>query len=272
MARLTVNFFSTSLKRTVTINVILPVDKAFSYDGKDRVVKPYKTLYLLHGLLGDCNDWIENAPLRRLAEDHDLAVVCPSGENAFYFDSKLIPNADYGEFIGEELVKMTRKMFPLSHKREDTFIAGLSMGGYGAMRNGLKYHKTFSRIGCFSGALHIFETDRRSSLNADTIFGDMEKAAKTDLNPRVCFMKMSKAYKGNEELYPKIYMSCGEDDDLLQASLSFRDFLLEQGADVTWHQSKGAHEWGVWREEIINLVDWLPLGEAEVGIGSGNVK
>lgn len=272
MARLTVNFFSTSLKRTVTINVILPVDKAFSYDGKDRVVKPYKTLYLLHGLLGDCNDWIENAPIRRLAEDHDLAIVCPSGENGFYFDSLMIPNADYGEFIGSELVKMTRKMFPLSHKREDTFIAGLSMGGYGAMRNGLKYHKTFSRIGCFSGALHIFETERRSSLNADTIFGDMDKATKTDLNPRVCFEKMSKAYKGNKGLYPKIYMSCGEDDDLLSASLSFRDFLLDKGADVTWHQSKGAHEWGVWREEIINLVNWLPLGEAEVGIGSGNVK
>lgn len=78
-------------------------------------------------------------------------MVMPSGDNAFYVDQPKGHN-NYGEYIGQELVRLTRKMFPLSRKREDTFIGGLSMGGYGALRNGLKYSDTFGAVIALSGA------------------------------------------------------------------------------------------------------------------------
>ena len=144
MALIQVNYVSAALQRTVPVQVILPVDK-LTPDGKLPARKKFKTLYLLHGFLGNYTDWVSGTRIQRWAEERDLCVVMPSGDNAFYVDRPETGNC-YGQFIGEELVEMTRRMFPLSRKREDTFIGGLSMGGFGAMMNGLKYHKTFGAV------------------------------------------------------------------------------------------------------------------------------
>ena len=154
MALIQVNFVSAALQRTVPMQVILPVDK-LAPDGKLPKEKKFKTLYLLHGFLGNYTDWVSGTRIQRWAEERDLAVVMPSGDNAFYVDRPETLN-NYGRFIGEELVEITRRMFPLSRKREDTFIGGLSMGGYGAMRNGLKYHNTFGNVISFSGVLELW--------------------------------------------------------------------------------------------------------------------
>lgn len=163
--------------------MVLPSDKVLSYDGKKTETKPYRTLYLLHGLLGNYTDWVNSTNIQRLAEDHNLAVVMPSGENSFYID-QLLPNNDFGKYIGKELVEITRRMFPLSHKREDTFIAGLSMGGFGAMRNSLKYYDIFGYIATMSAALQIFEepqdTPGHAIFHEDAVFGDMKEAVTTD--------------------------------------------------------------------------------------------
>ncbi|MBQ1641096.1 MAG: acetylesterase, partial [Lachnospiraceae bacterium] len=144
MALIQVNYLSKALFRTVPLNVILPVDR-FDAD-TDRYLngpeRKYKTLYLLHGLLGNYTDWVSQTRIQKWAEEKNLAVVMPSGDNAFYFNSRT-PWNDYGTFIGQELVEITRRMFPLSDKREDTYIAGLSMGGFGALRNGIVYSDTF---------------------------------------------------------------------------------------------------------------------------------
>ena len=144
MAILQVNFLSRALFRTVPAYVVLPTDRIPAEEDK-----PFKTLCLLHGLLGNYTDWVHNTQIQRLAEDRRLAVVMPSGDNSFYVDNPVSKN---GEFIGRELVELTRRMFPLSHKREDTFIAGLSMGGFGALRNGLCYPETFGYIAGLSSA------------------------------------------------------------------------------------------------------------------------
>ena len=99
---------------------------------------PWPTLYLLHGYTGNQVDWLYRSDIEKWAMQHGYAVIMPSGGNSFYLDNETTGER-YGVFIGEELVEVTRKMFPLSHKREDTVIAGLSMGGYGAIRNGLRY-------------------------------------------------------------------------------------------------------------------------------------
>lgn len=153
MAIVRVELFSESLLRKVPVTCIIPIDKSNYFDlENDKVELPLKTLYLLHGGFGSDLDWLSGTRIERYATEHHLAVIMPAGENGFYLDTKSGVR-NYGQFIGKELVELMQKMFPLSSKREDTFIGGLSMGGYGALINGLRYHDTFNKIGLLSPAL-----------------------------------------------------------------------------------------------------------------------
>ena len=268
MALIQMTFVSHALMRAVPVQVILPSDK-WSPDGKLMPRKKFKTLYLLHGLWGQCGDWVTGTRIQRWAEERDLAVVMPSGDNSFYVD-RPASNNFYGEFLGRELVEMTRRMFPLSERREDTFIGGLSMGGYGAVRNGLKYHDTFSAIAALSPALHVFEYPQaavETRAFGEAIFGDLDLAAKSDKNPRV----LVDALAGKTGL-PKIYMACGTEDDLLPASRLYRDLMTGAGFDVTYFEGPGKHDWDFWDAQIKLVLDWLPLDEKSQGLNSGNVK
>ena len=268
MALIQMNYVSNALFRTVPVQVILPVDK-LTPDGKLPPRKKFKTLYLLHGLLGNYTDWVSGTRIQRWAEERDLAVVMPSGDNSFYVDRPDSNNC-YGRFIGEELVEITRRMFPLSERREDTFIGGLSMGGFGAVRNGLKYHDTFSAVIGLSPALHVFE-DRQAAVESrafgEALFGDLETAAKSDKNPRV----LAEALAGRKDL-PKMYLACGMEDDLLPASRLYRQLLTGAGFDVTYFEGPGGHNWDFWDDQIKRVIDWLPLDGKSRGINSGNVK
>ncbi len=270
MALLQVNFLSKALFRTVPLNVILPSDKidyrTFGYaNGPEH---SFKTLYLLHGLLGNYTDWVSGTRIQRWAEEKNLAVIMPSGDNAFYIDKA--PGNAYSEFIGKELVEVTRSMFRLSDKREDTFIAGLSMGGYGAIRNGIVFSDTFGYVGGFSAAAHLFnEEDKNKGLvSSDAIFGDSKKAALSDMNPEVAVENLIK----EKRPMPKFYLSCGTEDGLYNANIELRDFLKEKKADVTWDEEKRGHDWDFWDSQIKKYLDWLPLEDGSDGLGSGNVK
>lgn len=275
MALIQVNFMSRSLMRTVPVNVILPVDKLGDAPGKES--KPFKTLYLLHGVFGNYTDWVSGTNIQRWAEEKDLAVVMPSGENRFYVDQAAGHNY-YGEFIGQELVEVTRRMFPLSRSREDTFIAGLSMGGYGALRNGLKYHDTYGCIAGLSSAMVVDGLEERTNDApnaihrrdfAESIFGDLSKVKNSDRDPKWLVQKLL----AEGAALPKIYLTCGTEDFLLEKNRNFRDCLLSAGVEVTYEEGPGAHEWDFWNRAIKRVLDWLPLDhDASAGINSGNVR
>lgn len=264
MALISMTYLSQALMRTVEVQVILPVDRFVSAESS-KENKRFKTLYLLHGVLGSNMDWISGTGIQRWAEARDLAVVMPSGENSFYFDHTL-PNNAFGTLIGQELPAMMRRTFPLSDRREDTFIGGLSMGGYGALRNGLKYCDTFSHIIALSSAAHIFEEKGDGFLGVLACFGDRRVAEKTDLNPRVAF-EHAKA-KGH---LPKIYMACGTEDSLLEANRELQAFFVEKGADLTYVEEAGGHDWDFWDSQIRRSLHWLPLETESVGLSSGHV-
>lgn len=276
MALIQVNFISQSLMRTVPIQVILPVDKITFPGMPKREDKPFKTLYLLHGIFGNYTDWVCGTNIQKWAEEKDLAVVMPSGDNMFYVDQEA-SHTYYGEFIGKELVEITRKMFHLSDKREDTFIAGLSMGGYGAIRNGLKYHDTFGYIAGLSSALIIDGLAARTNEHpvfierrdfAESIFGDLVLVKNSDRDPEWLVRKL----KDEKAEFPKMYMACGTEDSLLGVNQKLRDILKEAKVDLTYEQGPGGHEWDFWNRYIKKVVDWLPVGEdAQAGINSGNV-
>ena len=147
MALIQCNFFSKALMRTVPIQVVLPTDKFVGPQGI-QPEGPFKTLYLLHGIMGNYTDWVSGTRVQSWAQDRNLAVVMPSGDNSFYVDNPK-SSANYGTFIGKELVDFTRRTFPLSRKREDTFIGGLSMGGFGSIVNGLQNPETFGAVCAF---------------------------------------------------------------------------------------------------------------------------
>lgn len=275
MALIQVNFISKCLMRTVPIQVILPADKMTFPGMPERGDRPYKTLYLLHGVFGNYTDWVSGTNIQRWAEEKDLAVVMPSGDNMFYVDQEAGHNY-YGEFIGRELVEITRKMFPLSRQREDTYIAGLSMGGYGALRNGLKYHDTFGCIAGLSSAMIIEGIQKRtddvpffleSRSFAESIFGNLDQVEASDRNPRWLACRLKE--EGTD--IPKIYLTCGTEDSLLDANRSFAGYLRGLGADVTYTEGPGGHEWDFWNRSIKAVLEWLPLEDSAAGVNSGNV-
>lgn len=257
MALIQATFSSSTLKRMVPIQVILPIEM--------RETGPFPTLYLLHGVTGNCTDWVTRTNILRYAESKALAVVMPSGDNSFYIDRPESQNC-YGAFIGQELVEITRKMFPLSPRREDTFIAGLSMGGYGAIRNGLKYHETFSCAAGLSTANVAEGIENRTNDTpnylarrdfAESLFGDLTKVSSSDKNPRWLIDHLA----ASGAAIPKIFLACGTEDPLLEGNHTLRDFLQKAGADVTYEEGPGSHEWDFWDRYIRRVLDWLPLGQ-----------
>ena len=278
MAVFNITWMADSLGRTVPLTVILPTDKVYFGEAERREEgKPYKTLYLLHGIIGDHTDWLYGTRIARWAAEKDLCVVMPAGENMFYVDQEDTGNY-YGEMIGRELVEFTRKTFPLSHNREDTYIAGLSMGGYGAIRNGLKYADTFGAIAGLSSALIVdktlldenpnprFPAERKEWRQA--VFGkDLESILNSDKNPEFLIDTLLKEKKP----IPALYMACGTEDPLLDVNEQFVCFLKSRGVSVCFEKGPGSHEWDFWDTYIRRVLDWLPLEDASDGRSSGNV-
>lgn len=232
-----------SLQRRTSISVILPSDNIhFLQDAEEIVPQPYKTLYLLHGLYGSDDIFLANTSIQKFAEDHGIAIVIPCGDNSFYLDNEKA-HAYYGEYVGQELLDITRNIFPLSDKREDTFIAGFSMGGYGAIRNGLKYSQNFSKIGMISAALITDEiVDYVSDSNVlrsrefyESVFGDLDNIKDSDKDPKYLIE--------NTKNVPDIFMACGENDFLIDKNVDFYDFLKSKNVNVDFIQAPGEHTW-----------------------------
>ena len=232
-----------SLQRRTSISVILPADNIhFLQDTEEVVPQPYKTLYLLHGLYGSDDIFLANTSIQKFAEDHGIAIVIPCGENSFYVDNEKA-HAYYGEYVGRELLDITRNIFPLSHKREDTFIAGFSMGGYGAIRNGLKYSQNFSKIGMISPALITEDivgyADDDNVLRSrdfyESVFGNLEEIKGSDKDPKYLIETCDDI--------PDIYMACGIDDFLFENAANFYKYLREKNIGAQFVGDEGEHTW-----------------------------
>ncbi|MBE6502253.1 MAG: acetyl esterase [Methanobrevibacter thaueri] len=234
---------SKSLQRRTSISVILPADNIhFLNDSEEIVPQPYKTLYFLHGLYGSDDIVLANTSIQKFAEDNGIAIVIPCGDNSFYLDNEKA-HAFYGEYVGQELLDITRNIFPLSDKREDTFIAGFSMGGYGAVRNGLKYSENFSKIGMISSALITDDivnyTEDGNVLRSrdfyESIFGDLDEIAGSDKDPKHLIETTVNI--------PDIFMACGVNDFLYEKNIDFYEFLKSKNIDASFVEAPGEHSW-----------------------------
>lgn len=242
MAMIQASFLSECLKRTVHFNAIMPVDPMMP--GTVRL--PLKTAYLLHGYSGSCDDWFTRHSLGSLSQENNLAIILPDSENHFYVDD--MQRGDmYGEYIGRELVEFTRKVFPLSKKREDTTIGGISMGGYGSLRNGMKYNDVFGHIVAISPAIifdELADPDLRSSIQGTTrgyyesVFGDLSTITERDVD----VFWLSRKMKGEGAVFPSIYIACGSNDKLVFENRRFHAHLTELGVPHAYDEGPGTHD------------------------------
>ena len=261
MAWFQMNFASASLKRLVSANVIIPADMRLG--PQPSMEKPFKTLYLLHGYTGDWNDWITGTNIMEMAQQNNLAVVMPSGENSFYVDIEHSGRL-YSTFLAHDLVDFTRKIFPLSDKREDTIVGGLSMGGYGALYNGLKHSDVFGHIIALSSALvvenAVSSTDEPNMMGTnrgyfEDVFGDLDKVMDSDKNLAVLAKQVLD--RGNNT--PNLYIACGYNDMLVYGNRKLSSKLNEMGYKHVYEEGAGTHDWTFWNNFLKRGLDYLNL-------------
>jgi len=261
LAFLDFHFYSEALSLTCAANVILPQATTTQIGLSGGAVREkYPTLYLLHGLSDDHTIWMRRTSIERYATEHNIAVVMPAVARSFYQDMASGPK--YWTFLSEELPALCRHYFPLSTAREDTFAAGLSMGGYGALRLGLAKPEKFAAVASLSGALDLARRLREAGkpfarIDREEWVGiigpELKAPAESDL-----WLLASKVAASSEPK-PALYLSCGTEDELLADTHTFREQLDAVGLPVTYHESPGAHEWSYWDAQIQRVLDWLPL-------------
>ena len=260
MALLHVDFFSEALGMCAEMDVILPEEThgLIGMDGSQAAGK-YPTLYLLHGMSDDHTIWQRRTSIERYVSDLGLAVVMPSTHLGWYTD--MYRGHKYWTYISQELPRICRTFFPhMSDRREDTFAAGLSMGGYGALKCGLCAPETFGKVASLSGGLDaasICESDLGDSTLWEDIFGPKEKVRGSfnDLFAQAERLAASGKQK------PDVYMWCGTEDFLYKSNVGMRDHLKKLGYNLTYEESPGDHQWKYWDEKIQTVLSWLDLGK-----------
>ncbi len=255
MALIHCDFFSEVLGQSVSMDVILPQPAAgqigMAGGGSERTEHP--CLYLLHGLSDDHTIWQRRTSIERYVAPLGLAVVMPNAGRSFYTDMK--QGQRYGTFISEEVPALARSFFKLSDKREDNFIAGLSMGGYGAFKIALSHPDKFSAAASLSGALDLAsrvaqQTDFKEDFNL--IFGQDADISGTEHD--LLYLAEQNA---RSKVKPRLFQCCGTEDFLYQDNLRFRDHAMSLGLDLTYEEGPGIHEWGYWDTQIQQALEWL---------------
>jgi putative tributyrin esterase len=251
-----IKFFSDVLGFHNTMHVLLP-KRTLAEMKKERAPK-YRTLYLLHGHSDDHTAWQRWTSIERYAEGLNLVVVTPAVHLSFYND--MAHGGKYWQFISEEVPTLVRDMFGLSTARRDNFVAGLSMGGYGAFRMALTHPERFAAAASLSGAIDIAAVVDPTSPRSNkawleemrTVFGELSKVpgSRHDL-----FALARKAAKG--PVKPRLYQCCGTEDELHPDNVRFRDAVQKLPLDLTYEEGPGEHNWAYWDMMIQRVLRWM---------------
>lgn len=261
MALIECKFYSEVLGLNTSMTVILP-QQTTTQIGMSNVSrgKLHPTLYLLHGLSDDDSIWLRRTSIERYVAEMGIAVVMPQVHRSFYTD--MAEGGRYFTFISEELPALARSFFPLSPEREDTFVAGLSMGGYGAIKLGLRNPETFAAAASLSGALdmaHHFlnmEDPTKKTPEYERIFG--KKNIENTPDDLLWLLQEADRLSGPK---PLLYQCCGTEDFLYTDNQAFRKACAKTSLSLTYEEGPGGHEWGYWDTKIQDVLAWLPLGK-----------
>lgn len=255
MALIRCDFFSEVLGLSTSMTVILPqaTSGQIGMRGAASATDRHPTLYLLHGLSDDDSIWVRRTSIERYVAPLGLAVVMPQVHRSFYADEA--HGMRFWTFLSEELPALAGAFFPLSHAREDTFVAGLSMGGYGAFKWALRQPERFAAAASLSGALDVasLQTDRDLADPVHRAFG-----APVDGTPNDLFWLLKHHAAVGSDI-PSLYLACGTEDVLVEGNRRFVAAAEAALAPLTVDFGPGEHEWGYWDARIQDVLAWLPL-------------
>ena len=255
-----VNFFSKVLCQHVDVDILLPSmsdNETYLANNLDSVYqkKEYPVLYLLHGALDDHTMWLRYSRIEEYAQKANIAVVMPSGQNGFYTDAKM--GLNYFTFITEELPRMLKTYFPISNKREDTYITGPSMGGYGASKIALRCIDRFKAFADLSGALDHPKLEKAMCamgfdfFRYDLVFGGSDKTPGT--LDDVYYLAN---YHKDSPLKPEAYVYCGLDDSAnLEMNKRFYDELVNNNFIAHFTDGEGGHDFAYWDNCIKDFLE-----------------
>ena len=245
MVNMSCSLGSAALRKRVHLEVILPAEK-LPESGKFPVV------WLLHGLSDDDTCWRDFTSISRYAREYGFAVVMPDAGRSFYADMACGPR--YWSFISEELPELCRNLFPLSDKPEENFVAGLSMGGYGALKLALNHSERFAGVAAFSAVADIRKWIDNVVMKDAVLNHEMKMifADRADISSKNCdlFELLEKRVNEKAKL-PALFHACGEDDFLVEYNRAFRDKVNGFGLDnYTYLEEPGVHNWEFWDRNI----------------------
>ncbi|MEP7149324.1 MAG: alpha/beta hydrolase family protein [Acidobacteriota bacterium] len=225
------------------------------YDPQDS--RKYSTVYLLHGLSGHFDNWTLKTKIAETAAFCQCIVITPEGDDSWYTDSSSKPNDKYESYVIKELIPEIDKKFRTIADRGNRAIAGLSMGGYGAIKFGLKYPDMFVVAGSFSGPLDAAARTEKNMPGAigksiDATFGppDREVRKANDLFDIVQRISSEKI-----KALPFLYIDCGTEDFLFQNNRAFVDLLLEKKVPHEFRQLPGGHNWKYWDAQVQEFLE-----------------
>ena len=256
MTFLQCSFKSEVLKMEQPLNVLIPKIGMLDTELKRCIEKNgFPVLYLLHGLSDDHTAWMRMTSIERYAEKYGIAVVMPDVNRSFYVDMK--HGGNYYTYVTKEIPHFVHSNFPISAKREDNYIAGLSMGGYGAFMIALRNPEMFSAAASLSGALDLTPVfDMREEEVApmvQAIFGSREEYINTDYN----LIRLLEKLQGKRDDLPRLFQCCGTEDYLYYMNQNFREAAEKYGINLTYEEGPGEHEWGYWNKNIQRVLKWI---------------
>jgi putative tributyrin esterase len=258
MAFLQANIYSNVLEMEVNLNVILPQTTTKIVGTDDTApTSDVPVLYLLHGMGGNHSVWERRTSIERYAADYGMAVVMPSTDLGFYTDTTYDMN--YFTYIADELPQIVAELFPqITQKREKTFVAGLSMGGYGAMKLGLLRPEKFAAVASLSGAVAIAEgmdslLTVRKAAYWEGIFGPLETIAGSKNDP----IHLVKELANSGKTAPRFFLAVGTEDFLLSASQYMAQTLAHYQLPVTFETGPGEHNWIFWDHWIKRALEFF---------------
>lgn len=264
MASGRMEFHANSIMQHANFAFVLPND-VYMEEVKDKrhYKRPPKSLILLHGLTGTDTDWLYGGLAQEMAIQYNLAIFMPTAGNSFYLD-RGYDGANWGTYVGEEFPAYIRSTFGFCESRDNTMIAGLSMGGYGALHTALAFPETFSSCIALSSALIIHEIAVLGRRSDDVVpvemirdvFGDPSTVLASEKNPEVQFVNRKKEGRP----LPKIYLAIGTEDSLYANNQRFRQFLDGQNAAYCYEDGPGAHNWTFWNEYLDRGLSWVLNG------------
>lgn len=247
----TLKLDSKMMAREMPYRVLIPNDY------KNAPGTRYPVVYLLHGLTGHFSNWTDKTGLAEYGFNHKFIIVTPEGDNGWYTDSVSTPNDKYESYIVKELIPEIDKKYRTLADREHRIIAGLSMGGYGSLKFGLKYPEMFSLIGSFSGALGAAGWTEKNAgsigKSMDAVFGADETAETRRSNDIFKLMKEMTPEKA--KALPYIFQSCGTEDFLIQNNRDFLAIINEKKVPHEYREHPGIHDWIFWDDQVRDFLD-----------------